>query len=348
MTFLDTYTYLMKDQVWTYVEYQKLASLNMCREFESSLKNGDYSQALSVLYEKGHRFFTREIFQALATTVIYGTIPLLREVLYYFSSLKKSRYTFCAWGNSHLVPFFSTQKYIYDEFNVTPFIFSITGASASGLPKLSSTYNLFEKIQLAIETLQPKVTFLNFGQVDIEIGLYYKKVIKEESIDPYDFIVSTVDNYLSCIKTIRSNVCILPISLPSIKNDIAARTVVQRAIIHQVTDDAIKKTYIQKLVTLYPSYAERRQHALIYNTILFDKAKHYGIQKLDTQRFFCKKEQVKTRYCSTYDPHYTTHERTKGFFTAYVLSKKAEKFPIPIFSYIYSLYKICKASLFFF
>ncbi len=332
----------MKNQVWTYVEYQALASLNMCREFETYIKEGCREQALNVLREKGERFFMRERFQSLASAVLYGDINFLQDVLRCLRLLYSGT-TVCAWGNSHLVPLFSSQKYIYDYLNLAPFIFSITGASAAGLPKLSSTYGLFAKIQATMEILRPKITFLNFGQVDVEIGIYYKNIIKDEYIVAADFFENIVDGYVAYTRNLSERVCLLPIGLPSIENDEAARRVVERAILHNVEDLQQRQEATEKLRKTYPTYEQRIKYASLYNALLFDKARKYGVDTLNTQWLFCKNNKVNKLWTSTFDPHYVTGKFKKNFFTAYVFLKRTLPYPLRFFSVIRAFLLAIKA-----
>jgi len=88
------------------------------------------------------------------------------------------------------------------------------GGSMTGFGKRSSTLNLTEEITGNIDV--DDFVIFNFGQVDIELGFYYKRIIKREEINIIHHMDEIIEKYILFVRSLNSkNIVIKGINIPS-------------------------------------------------------------------------------------------------------------------------------------
>lgn len=77
------------------------------------------------------------------------------------------------------------------------------GGSMAGFGKRESTLNLSNEVKKSIES--DDFVILNFGQVDIELGFYYKKIIKDNEQSTIQHMNEIIEKYMVFIKSLDNN-----------------------------------------------------------------------------------------------------------------------------------------------
>ena len=76
---------------------------------------------------------------------------------------------------------------------------NVSGASLIGLPKSNSKLKLRSKIITYLKNNKPDFLILKFGQVDIDLGYYYRIVVKNQSIIKREYVNNLVIKYINFI-----------------------------------------------------------------------------------------------------------------------------------------------------
>lgn len=153
---------------------------------------------------------------------------------------------------------------------------TMPGATINGFGKRKSTLNLRDKLLEELNGFNPDFVCFALGQVDVELGLYYREVVKGESIDHKQFIDELCENYWITIKDILSNtniplskVCVKGINLSVLTKSRQKAIQYTRRIITeniQIKDDVQKFTNLLKRT--YPSNLERYSNHIYFNNVM--------------------------------------------------------------------------------
>lgn len=128
------------------------------------------------------------------------------------------------------------------------------GGTINGFGKRESTLGLREKIQSAIKNKKPDFVCLAFGQVDVELGLYYRKYIKGDELDIDEWISDTIKTYKEFIASIESPVVIKALNLPVlIHSRRKAINYTSRIISENVENSDDKKSIKKNMNDTFPS-----------------------------------------------------------------------------------------------
>ncbi len=126
---------------------------------------------------------------------------------------RKKKYVI--FGDSHS-KFFTSQNHKDIEIN----LYQINGASMAGFGKRQSTLKVADKIRQTIYEYQDlDLLILKFGQVDVDLGYYYKLVVKQENIKFIDFaekVISIYFNFIDSLALEKRLIYIFGINLPSL------------------------------------------------------------------------------------------------------------------------------------
>lgn len=98
---------------------------------------------------------------------------------------------------------------------------NISGASLIGLPKSNSKLKLRSKIITYLKNNKPDFLILKFGQVDIDLGYYYRIVVKNENIIKREYVNNLVIKYINFINELsqlypKQKIIIFGINPPSL------------------------------------------------------------------------------------------------------------------------------------
>jgi GR25 family glycosyltransferase involved in LPS biosynthesis len=113
---------------------------------------------------------------------------------------------------------------IFNKLNIKNLLINcnyISGASITGLPRHNSTLETKDKIIKYLKYNNCDYLILKFGQVDIDLGYYYKLVVKDIKISKESYIINLICNYSIFIKSLlkyisKSKIIIFGINPPSL------------------------------------------------------------------------------------------------------------------------------------
>lgn len=178
-----------------------------------------------------------------------------------------SKKKYVIFGDSHS-QFFTGRNHENLEIH----LYRVPGASMAGFGKKQSTLKVADTIRQTIYYHQDlDLLILKFGQVDVELGYYYRLVVKKESVDFTDFAEKIVSMYFDFIKSLdveKRRIYVLGINLPSIFKKNNAIRYTSPIITKNVQDGAEVKSLKKDLVNCLPEIDERTNRSLIFNEIL--------------------------------------------------------------------------------
>lgn len=215
----------------------------------------------------------------------YFKYSFVREMVEQLSkktkALTNNKPKFIVFGDSH-AKFFNKEPQ-HKNFNVE--VYSISGASIAGFGKRRSTLGTSELITRVIKTTKNfDKLILKFGQVDVDLGYYYRLVIKGENINFPELAKKLIDSYLLFVKQLpisKKKIHIFGINLPSIFNHKNAIDYTSRIITENVDDPLLIDKYKEILTTKLPSIEIRTRFTLEFNKILKDACQVNGIGYTD-------------------------------------------------------------------
>jgi hypothetical protein len=139
-------------------------------------------------------------------------------------------------GDSHVYGFsFSNQSINQYTVNLIP------GASLTGLPRRTSTTNSNQKINNVLKSEKYDYIVLKFGQVDLELGYWFKKLRNEQLTFEklMDDLIISYEIFIKLFEKYKHKLIIFGINLPSIfsKNAFINRLVAATQIKRKVVVD---------------------------------------------------------------------------------------------------------------
>ncbi|MCF6304904.1 MAG: hypothetical protein L3J33_05990 [Rhodobacteraceae bacterium] len=160
----------------------------------------------------------------------------------------------------------------------------IRGASMTGFGRRKSSLALRSTTHRLVKKYRNYCshTVYAFGQVDVELGLYYRWLQNTETFDPHILFEEIIDKYLQTILSFRTK------TTPIIKG--INQTVLEshKTSVHYVSQilsksDTTKTNSpeLQKLLEIYPSYAARKTISDDFNHMLKAKSEQNGIRYFD-------------------------------------------------------------------
>ena len=182
-------------------------------------------------------------------------------------------------GDSHSNVF---NKFNVDGVNI--FCNSISGGTISGLPKRISTLNIKNIIIDYLKNNSPDYIIFKFGQVDIELGYYYKNIIKNENINKEDYIKYLLDSYISFINEIEkyidiNKIIICGINPPCLISKSDCFEYTKRIIFENVNNNL--DIYIDKLNNLIENINNRTKFSTNFNYELRNLCKNKNIKYIE-------------------------------------------------------------------
>jgi len=159
----------------------------------------------------------------------------------------------------------------------------------SGFGKRKSSLNSREIFVKEVNQFKPNVLCFALGQVDIELGYYYKKVVKGDDIDFNSFALALVDTYIkNTIALINElgidlhKVIFKGINLSVLTNSrMKAVNYTSRIITENISDRDSILEYKKKLNAAFPSSLERSYYHLKFNKALQEAAIASGMKYFD-------------------------------------------------------------------
>lgn len=161
-------------------------------------------------------------------------------------------------------------------------VFKYPASTIIGFGKRQSTLNVGKKIADVIADDSSSTRVFCFGQVDLELGYYYKKVIKEELINYDEFITNLIEEYcLFLSKYDNGKLIVKGLNLTVLKNEDFAVKYVSRIITENTSEKAKVQYYTEKLKSELAPFRIRNKAHLDFNVKLKAKAKENGWQYFD-------------------------------------------------------------------
>jgi len=188
-------------------------------------------------------------------------------------------------GDSHAGSTFGTRVFS----KTIPPVFVLPGATIAGFGKRKSTLGVFSNCHKVIAALNPSMLLFKFGQVDVDLGIYYRLFVKGMDLDIDDFFVNITKDYIQSIcdlpKTTKYIVC--GINMPTLVDTDTAAKYTSRVIFENKKDESLVKELYLKLQQNIPSYEERFQRSLMFNATLRATCERHGLPYFDHVDMFC-------------------------------------------------------------
>ncbi|MBU2877766.1 hypothetical protein [Aliiglaciecola lipolytica] len=166
-------------------------------------------------------------------------------------------------------------------------VMPISGATITGFGKRASTLDSYGSMVDIYHQFNPDYVCFALGQVDIELGYFYRKVIKEEQIEYKSFIDGLVANYAEkCNEFVSSfnpkGLSIKGVNLSTLTESRSkAVHYTSRIIAENVNDDEQKKHFNKQLREFFPSNIERNSAHLYFNKSLKEMCLANGFNYFD-------------------------------------------------------------------
>ena len=145
----------------------------------------------------------------------------------------------------------------------------IHGASVIGLGRRQTHLNVREIIESSSSI--ESVCVLNFGQVDLELGYFYRRVVKKESLNYYDWIESLIEAFLSFVHDIKplfKVIVVKGVNPPAIKNTDLMVTYASRIVLENLSHEPERKDSLNHLRKIMPDVLTRTLVAKHFNRLL--------------------------------------------------------------------------------
>lgn len=157
----------------------------------------------------------------------------------------------------------------------------IHGASIIGLGKRQSTLSVNKLIEDKVT--DDSYNVLCFGQVDLELGYYYRKIVKKENITSKEYIAMLVQTYFDFILSLKishDSIVVKGVNLTTLKHPHFSMSYVARIIIENI-EKKDQAPYMKHLRKIYDSESIRNEMLLEFNSILSIRLSKVGIKYFD-------------------------------------------------------------------
>ncbi len=159
------------------------------------------------------------------------------------------------------------------------------GSSLIGLGRKKTVKNMNNVIAKYVAEYNPDYLVLAFGQVDIELGLYYKKYIKKENVIVEHFIDELIEVYISFINSLpisNEKVIVKGINIPVLcYSKTKWIDYIQRIILENKNSVTNVEQIKRNMFLGYKTDIERTRISLKFNSKLEVALKHKSINYYD-------------------------------------------------------------------
>ncbi len=166
---------------------------------------------------------------------------------------------------------------------------NISGASLSGLPNRESKLKIRNRIINFLKNNKPSYLILKFGQVDIDLGYYYRIVVKNQNIDHKIYINNMIKNYILFIKDISKyisidKIIVFGINPPSLIDKNRCVDYTKRIIFENNSEFNNNTDFKNKLIKTIKNIQNRTEFSKLFN---------------NTCKYYCNKNNIK--YSEVFD-----------------------------------------------
>lgn len=161
-----------------------------------------------------------------------------------------------------------------------PRVQQINAASLTGVRKYASTLRLKELIETT--AIDASHLIIALGQVDLELGFYYRQVVKGEEWTTADYIAFLAEIYAGLLEGIKDAPCqvaLKGVNLTVLSTSLFSRKYLSRILTEKTPDD--RKAAEQKLSELMLTEREQNKFHLDFNHRITALADQFGIRYFD-------------------------------------------------------------------
>lgn len=209
------------------------------------------------------------------------------------------------YGDSHARYFLNSNRFLYGRLGIGPDLPTIDGqaiqaASVAGFRPGKSSLNTKEIIQGGIDGAD--LIVLAFGQVDLELGYYYRKVVKREAgLDPASYpqwLAGIYFDFVDSLGVPPERLAIKGVNLTVLTE----RTFTERYARRIVLKEGEEKGQRRALREAILSEAEQNAMSLSYNALLRKECEAREIRYFDINASIARHEDgeiagIASRYC---------------------------------------------------
>lgn len=186
---------------------------------------------------------------------------------------------------------------------------AIIGATITGLPRRDSTLQVGNKIKQEIKKATVDFLVLKFGQIDVELGYYYKKLVKRKDLEINQYIEGVISDYSiflnSLLTFFNGKILVFGINLPSTINNEQAMKYQKQNFIAEIKGPD-RERFLKQLKETYPNIKERTKLHLRFNNLLKDFCERTSLDYIDVVSPFLDKKSliIKEEFSVETDHHY--------------------------------------------
>tara|TARA_A100001391_G_scaffold181995_1_gene148300 strand:- start:512 stop:1264 length:753 start_codon:yes stop_codon:yes gene_type:complete len=199
---------------------------------------------------------------------------------------------YLVFGDSHTIFFNITPAMRLLDSNlvgVQSVVKTIGGSTISGFGKRNSTLNTLAEYRKAYLEEKPDFIVFALGQVDLELGYYYRWFVKHQRPDDYFFVESLIDGLLEEVENIVDRYGLSPGQVVIKGVNLSVLTYDRRMAIRYVggivtenlTDKCAVDEAKKRILELFPSNLERNNVHLLFNSLLRERAHLCGFKYFD-------------------------------------------------------------------
>lgn len=197
------------------------------------------------------------------------------------------------YGDSH-ARFFKISPELsgFQASNLTDFEVDVTlfiGSTILGLPRRESTLSVNLSIS---DTVAGSIAVFNFGQVDVELGYFYRTVVKGETVTFDEFSDRLVESYRTFLEGITdtaSSIVVKGINPPVLVSQGKAIKYIAR-IISEKEDEARHAEQFERLREILPPIEERTAMSKTFNTAIESMCAEIGVGYFDLWKMLLNKK----------------------------------------------------------
>lgn len=170
----------------------------------------------------------------------------------------------------------------------------LPGSSIKGFGSRKSTLMSNDVLYSKILTGTYDKILIALGQVDIELGFYYRNVIKDEGVDIFTYSNTLINTFESTLVTLmkdlnvkRNDIIIKDINPPVLIGDVSKSLAYTRRIITEnITSQCEIDEYNNKLKLCFPSAHERNRNHRYFNSQIKLMTESLGVNYLEISDCF--------------------------------------------------------------
>lgn len=195
-------------------------------------------------------------------------------------------------GDSHSRYLNVTQEmrdFIPNSRGVDLKVISISAASIKGFGRRESTLSTYDKFLQEYYDYKPDLICFALGQVDLELGYFYSKVIKGNNLSSKSFINEVITLYLDKLSELvkelnieKEKVIIKGVNLSTLTESRSkAINYTSKIIVENIHDVNESKRYKELLKDNFPCNSIRNNHHNYFNLLLGERCKKLGFCYFD-------------------------------------------------------------------